>query len=259
MANLANLLFCRRLLILLPVLVAACGSSSDGVLSRQFSWFGYVAGEDIRQSCPRTTLDRYRLVFNAEYTKQVRTYDILQRREGATLQGRVFRGSLLADQSFPSAVEGLLGRSGSAELSAEDFGEFRRSLVDSSSAFTEMPRYLRSDSYFWVVVQCSNRVLTTWVFTGPAAHLEGLPFRRFLLSHDPTGIAVRVQRPVDADRTSDFGRLYSQIGTETTDRAFGQGGALFQFKYENGEISLFGGVMLQCTKICLTSRVPYLS
>ncbi|MDA0368449.1 MAG: hypothetical protein O3C65_10110 [Proteobacteria bacterium] len=241
MAILASRRICRRLLILLPFVVAACGTANDGLLSRQFSWSDYVAGNDIRQSCPATTLDRYRLIFNAEYTKQVRTYDILQRREGATLHGRVFRGSLLADQSFPSALAGLLGRSGSADLNAENLEEFRRSLVDASSAFTEMPNYLRSDSYFWVVLQCASGVMTTWVFTGPADRLERLPFRRFLLSHDPTGIAVRVQRPVGADRTTDFGRLYSQIGSETTERAFGQGGALFQFKYEDGQISLFGG------------------
>ena len=78
-------------------------------------------------------------------------------------------------------------------------------------------------------------------FAGPKTNLEGLAFRRFLLAHDPTGVPVRVQRAVPADRLTGFGRAYSAMQAETPDRAGGRGGPLFQFKFEDGRIGILGG------------------
>ncbi|MEQ8249507.1 MAG: hypothetical protein RID42_17670 [Alphaproteobacteria bacterium] len=222
------------------LVVGACSLPDSGVLGRQLSWFDYVAGEDMRQSCPRSDLERYRLVFNAEYTKQVRTYDVLQRGEGAILRGHVFRGSLTADRAFPSAIGGFVGETGSLELNPAEF-QALRSAVAAAPAPGNDVLYLRADSYFWVVVSCVNGVLSANAFTGPAERLESLPFRRFLLAHDPTGVPVRVQRGVAADRLTGYGSVYSPIETESADRASGRGGAVFQFKYENGAITTLGG------------------
>jgi hypothetical protein len=227
--------------IVAPIVVAACAGQNDGLVGGRLSWFDYVGGRDMQRSCSRSTLERYRLVFNAEYTKQVRTYDILQNSDGATLRGKVFRGGLSVDASFASAVQGLFGRAGELPLSGPEFQGFKRVVAAAEPFLAAEAAYLRSDSYYWVVLECRRGSLLARAFTGPKANLEGLAFRRFLLAHDPTGVPVRVQRPVPADRLTGFGKAYSAMQAETPDRAAGHGGPLFQFKFEDGRIAILGG------------------
>jgi hypothetical protein len=223
------------------VLAAACAGPNDGLVGGRLSWFDYVGGTDMRRSCSRSTSERYRLVFNAEYTKQVRTYDILQNGDGATLRGKVFRGGLSVDASFASAVQGLVGRSGERTLNGPEFADFKRAVAAAEPFLGAEKAYLRSDSYYWVVLECRHGSVLARAFTGPQAHLEELAFRRFLLAHDPTGVPIRVQRPIPADQLSGFGKAYSPMEAETTDRAAGRGGPLFQFRFEDGRIAILGG------------------
>ena len=223
-----------------PLVVAACAGPNDGLVGGRLSWFDYVGGSDMQQSCSQSTLERYRLVFNAEYTKQVRTNDILQNSDGATLRGKVFHGGVLVDASFASAVQGLVGRAGELPLSGPEFEGFKRAVAVAKPFLEAEAAYLRSDSYYWVVLECRRGSVLARAFTGSQTNLEGLAFRRFLLAHDPTGVPVRVQRPVPADRPTGFGRAYSAMQAETTDRVAGLGGPLFQFKFEDGRITILG-------------------
>lgn len=227
--------------IFLAILVSACVAPNDGLVGGRLTWFGYVSGDDMRRSCAQSTLERYRVVFNAEYTKQVRTYDILQNGKGATLRGKVFRGSLTVDAAFSSAVQGLIGRSGERPLDATAFVAFKRAVATAKPYLADDPVFLRSDSYYWVVLHCDRGRIIARAFTGPAEHLENLAFRRFLLDRDPTGVPVRVQRPVPADIRTGFGRVYSAMEAETVDRAEGRGGPLFQFRFQDGRIRVLGG------------------
>lgn len=228
-------------LVLLSLLVAGCIGPNDGLIGGRLSWFQYVSGHDMARSCAQSSLERYRLIFNAEYTKQVRTYDILQNGPRARLNARVFRGSLTVDASFSSAVQGLIGRDGAVELTGPDYAAFKRAITSVDPYLADEPVFLRSDSYYWVVLQCDAGKVVARAFTGPSAVLEGLAFRRFLLARDPTGVPVRVQRAVPADEFTGFGRVYSPMEAETTDRAEGRGGPLFQFRYQGGRVSILGG------------------
>lgn len=225
--------------VLAGLLMAGCSSvSGDDPISRSLTWFAYVAGHGFEQACRSTPGERYRAVFNAEYTAQVRTYDLVTNEGGAVVRGRVFRGSLRADAAFTSAVEGLVGREATVRLDDAALAEFRRAVAASSPYHGVAPTYLRSDSYYWILLSCVDGDFEARAFTGPAATLEALPIRRFLLAHDPTGVPVRVQRPVFADRLTNFGLAYSHMEAESVDRAQGAGpGALFQFRFENGRIS----------------------
>lgn len=226
---------------LVLLLAAACAGPNDGLVGGRLSWFDYVGGTDMQRTCSRSTLERYRVVFNAEYTKQVRTYDLLQNGDGASLRGKVFRGGLSVDASFASAVQGLIGQSGERSLNGPEFAEFKRTVAAAEPFLGAEKAYLRSDSYYWVVLECRKGSVLARAFTGPQAHLEGLEFRQFLLAHDPTGVPVRVQRPIPGDQLSGFGKAYSQMKAETPDRADGRGGPLFQFRFENGRIAILGG------------------
>jgi hypothetical protein len=239
----ANLAIVRIVVVAIvaPLVVAACAGPNDGLVGGRLSWFDYVGGSDMQRSCSRSTLERYRLVFNAEYTKQVRTYDILQNGDGATLRGKVFRGGLSVDASFALAVEGLVGRAGEQPLSGLEFEGFKRAVAAAEPFLGVEAAYLRSDSYYWVALECRRGSMLARAFTGPKTNLEGLAFRRFLFAHDPTGVPVRVQRPVPADQLTGFGRAYSAMQAETPDRAAGRGGPLFQFKFEDGRIAILGG------------------
>jgi hypothetical protein len=61
------------------VLLGACTYREGGVgnpLTRRFQYFSYLGGDDIRRDCTAGTPARYRLVYNASYLEQVRTYDL---------------------------------------------------------------------------------------------------------------------------------------------------------------------------------------
>src|SRR5437762_456402 len=49
---------------------------------RSFNWFSYVGGDDIRAACGKDGRDRLRLVYNAIYDEQVRTYEIFLQPDG---------------------------------------------------------------------------------------------------------------------------------------------------------------------------------
>jgi hypothetical protein len=77
--------------------LAGCGYTG-GVgepMARKFTWFSYAAGDDIKAACTPDAPARYRLVYNANWNEQVRTYDM--RRfvipgGGGTLDTHVFGG-----------------------------------------------------------------------------------------------------------------------------------------------------------------------
>ncbi len=230
------------LLVVAALLATSCTiDAGDGVIGRRLTWFNYVSGVEFRRVCATSPVERYRVVFNGEFTVQVRTYDIAADAEGALVYGRVFRGSIMSDRAFPSAIEGLLGREGQIRLSQEGFAEFRRSLDQSGPYHGAAPVYLRSDSYFWVVLSCVDGAFRARAFTGPRDVLEALPFRDVLLANDPTGVPMRVQRTVEADSATGYGRAYSPMLAENPDRA--RGGVtnvLFQFLFEDGRFQQVG-------------------
>lgn len=73
---------CRGVSALLGCfLLSACtyeGLKKDtgNPVTRKFSWFSYVSGDDIRAACVEGAPNQYRFVYNGIYHKQVRTYDL---------------------------------------------------------------------------------------------------------------------------------------------------------------------------------------
>src|SRR5947209_6032738 len=54
----------------------------DLPIVRSLNWFGFVAGDDIRAACTPGSRDRIRLVYNALWEEQVRTYEINLQADG---------------------------------------------------------------------------------------------------------------------------------------------------------------------------------
>ena len=84
-------------------LLAGCayhGSSAsnlDNPAVQKFAWFSFLDGNDLREACaalgPKAPA-RYRLVYNGQYEKQLRIYEIeAQPSGGANLRARTNPGS----------------------------------------------------------------------------------------------------------------------------------------------------------------------
>ena len=49
---------------------------TDNPVVRRATWFSYLDGTDLRTACGEGASDRFRLVYNARYEQQVRSYEI---------------------------------------------------------------------------------------------------------------------------------------------------------------------------------------
>ena len=78
---------------------------------------------------------QYRLVYNGEYDRQIRAYDILGNPGGARLQARVQSGGGIDVMNFSfSRPEGAAGwTTAAATLTAADMGELERALEASGA------------------------------------------------------------------------------------------------------------------------------
>src|SRR5215813_10182543 len=98
----------RRLSVMgVIVLLAACSyrGDIDNPVVRKVSWFSYLDGTDIRVACTEGAQDRYRLVYNARYEEQLRSYEVVADGGGgaylvARAKGRSNMFAISADDVF---------------------------------------------------------------------------------------------------------------------------------------------------------------
>src|SRR6185312_8011996 len=76
----------------------------DMPVVRSLNWFGYVGGDDIRAACRPGGRSRVRLVYNALWEEQVRTYEVFLQPDGTA----GLNIGVLADQGDVSNL--LVGR-----------------------------------------------------------------------------------------------------------------------------------------------------
>src|SRR5260370_2808213 len=136
----------------------------DLPIVRSFHWFDYVGGDDIRQACGKDGRNRLRLVYNAIYDEQVRTYEVFLQPDGTAglsmgvlaNQGNV-SNLLVAD---PRAVfNPWRMRRGERILNADETRELV-GLLQASAAFGPPRDGLRLPDvdFWWTVASCRNGV-----------------------------------------------------------------------------------------------------
>src|SRR5215510_5608925 len=64
------------LIVLLAVSACAYRGGIDNPVVRKTQWFSYLDGDDIRTYCVENAPDSYRLVYNARYNEQLRSYEL---------------------------------------------------------------------------------------------------------------------------------------------------------------------------------------
>jgi hypothetical protein len=192
---------------------AASDGAADNPILRKFQWFSYLEGDDIKKTCTSGAPGRYRMVYNAVYTEQVRVYDldavsgILDARLILPMDLRNFevggvfdllnpwRGKQASRQLAPAEVEAIV-----VALGAD--GAFGPPAVG-----TELP----SMGFFWTLASCHEGV---YHFTGvawPSPAWDGMRFDDALFALDPIADAVNPPRKTNLWRDK---RVGSNSGVE---------------------------------------------
>lgn len=195
--------------------LAGCAAigPTDNPIARKLTWFSYLNGDDLRAVCGKGGADRFRLVFNADYNRHVRTYDIVGEpiRQnggsdgggGAQVEARVIEATDLARLTPLDPLSAARGQTATLQLTPDQFASFIGRLRE-NGAFEPPPDGLRlpSNGIYWLINGCRGG---RWFFTAypyPSGHFADIHFLEPLRALDRTGIAYPgLPAPEDAPRT----------------------------------------------------------
>jgi hypothetical protein len=196
-------------LIGLMLLAAGCAyRGGDDPISRKFTWFSYLNGDDIRAACKTDGTPRYRFVYNGVYVQQVRTYDITPdpATGGHRLKVRVIGPTRVDSVTIEDPVKTLstdplailapgAGEIQEVSLIRRDLDDLDRALAR-SGFFRPAPSFLRltSEDFYWIGTACLGGRLAFNAYRWPSPEFTNAAFPDVLLTLDPTGIPVNPPR-----------------------------------------------------------------
>lgn len=171
----------------------------DMPITRGLHWFSYVGGDDIRAACRPGGRSRIRLVYNALWEEQVRTYEIFLQPDGTA----GMEIGVLADQGDVSSI---LAGNGTDVLNPWrmkhgqrllDVAETRHlmDLLQASAAFGPPPDGLRlpDNDFWWTVASCRNGAWGFQAYHYPTDGFANVKFAQQLFAWD--NVKVPVNRP----------------------------------------------------------------
>ncbi len=186
------------------LMLAACAYQGDQSTpgAQKLTWFSYLNGEDIRQGCAEGTLDRYRLVNNAVYEEQLRSYELrLSPNGGGSYSARAQGVASLTKVTLNDPLAPWGWQTSEASLTPEQGAAFKSALAD--SGFYGPPpvgKRFYSGFFYWWVVACEDGQMhyNAWEY-GMPGYAE-LTFPDWLYALDRTGLAVNPPREIDLDK-----------------------------------------------------------
>lgn len=190
-------------------------------LERKLSWYSYIGGDDIRDTCMAGQGDAIRLVYNAIHTEQIRTYDIAVTAHDETfpMDARVLGPASLGSFETNGAFDPIApwrGDTATTRLRAEDLERLWDALA-ASGTFDPAPEglYLPSEKFFWLTAVCRDGRFFYNAFRWPSDAFDGLQFDNMVFAWDMTGVAVNPPRQAtnfdiygDASPTRKTGAYY---------------------------------------------------
>jgi len=198
----------------------------DPPIVRSFNWFDYVAGDEIREKCTAGGRDRLRLVYNALWEEQVRTYEVFLQPDGTAGlnidvlvdQGRGADVSNLLIGQARDATEPWRMKRGQRLLTAEETSELV-GLLQASNAFGPPRDGLRlpDNDFWWTVASCRNGQWGFQAYHYPTDGFANVKFAEKLFALDVVKIAVNRPRKLEP------AELRRDIGAASTRRAAGRG------------------------------------
>lgn len=179
--------------------VASVGGGIDNPVVRKVAWFSYLDGNDIRETCGPGTIDRFRLVYNAQYEKQLRSYEVTgDGTGGAHLVARARPGTAnLAELTLHDPMAPWRWKKSETRLTPQEFDEFRRLLNE--SGFGGPPpdgKRLHSRDFYWVASGCQSEKFHFDAWVDAQGDFSEIKFQAFLIEKDKTGLAFRQAVPV---------------------------------------------------------------
>ncbi|MFI5031319.1 MAG: hypothetical protein ACHQPH_11530 [Reyranellales bacterium] len=182
------------------------GGNVEQPVVRSLNWFSYVAADDIRAACRPGGRSRIRLVYNALWEEQVRTYEILLQPDGSA----ALHVGVLTDQGpatnvssiFVSEFGDLTGpwRMHKAQrlLSPADTGQLM-GLLQASTAFGPPRDGLRlpDNDFWWTVASCRDGVWGFQAYHYPTDRFANVRFSAKLFALDNVGITVNRPRNLE--------------------------------------------------------------
>lgn len=205
-------LFTIALAALAAALTASCtpreddnrfiGATTDNPLALKLTWFRYLAGEDIRQTCTADTPNHYRFVYNGDYNQQLRTYDVVADHTGsAVVTSRALTGSGIAtsiDLGFDDVLASWRWARGQSRMSRGEVAAFNSTLArDAVFRRPDQAITLHSNGFYWVATGCRDGAFfaNAWPFADE--RFQALAFPEALLVYDRTEVAVNPPRARD--------------------------------------------------------------
>ena len=203
----------RHLRFALPILAAllsACAYQgatvpvfgTDNPVARKFSWFSYLAGDDIRNRCGPGAAERYRFVYNAVYTEQVRSYDLVPSPEAGRFDltvrvtGAADLSSLTTDLARPDLFAPWRPALSTTRLRRVDVDSLAAALRQDGLLGRPARRLeLPSIGFYWIVATCRHDRFSLNAILWPASQFDSGLFHKLLFSWDFTDVAVNPPRP----------------------------------------------------------------
>lgn len=186
----------------------AVRSDIDNPAVRKVAWFSYLDGNDIRETCAAGAPDRFRLVYNGQYEKQIRAYEVTADGAGGDNGGAYFVARAMGQNNLAEVqLNDLLApwrwQKSEAKLGAGDFDQFRDLLTRSGwGQGAPQGKILHSRDFYWVAAGCRDGQFHFDAWVHAQGDFQEIKFQEFLLARDQTGLAFR--KPVKVlpiDRT----------------------------------------------------------
>jgi hypothetical protein len=189
----------------------------DYLPTRVVSWFGYNDAVDIRRGCTPGSADRLRLIYNAVFREQARSYDIVREPQAtqASIESRVypdqgfqFSGAITIDPANIGANFRPLVVNGT--LTAEELRRLLQALdQDGFSGPSPRGKVLNSWDFFWIVAGCVNGQFHYHAWTRTDREFASLRFPGVVQQLDRTGFAFNSVRAVSPPNEAGQDRAYS--------------------------------------------------
>jgi hypothetical protein len=194
----------------------------------QFSWFQYLAGQDIKAACTAADAPaRYRFVYNAVFDEQVRAYDLVRTEAGAELKARVSGGDTrLLEFGFGASwrPETIKRESDAALDSAAYLALIRQVEADGFGAAPQEGMRLQSYEFYWAVSACAGGRFHFNVWRNQTPEFEALKFPALLYAQDKTDIAPA--KPYAQTYAAHLDRVRDRSGRDQNFEMFVRDGGL---------------------------------
>ena len=172
------------------IALSACSftgtSDIENPLVRKGTWFSFINADDIRTACSAGDAEgRIRLVYNADYYKETRSYDLVPKNgaEQFEMVSRIFGPLDVSEVNVEvTAPLGAFGGTESREnLSRGQYLALTDALQSDGFGYQSRDGLrLHSDDYYWVAIGCSSQNITLAAWTSAKDDLRALTFPNVL-------------------------------------------------------------------------------